>query len=1334
MDTFIFFCNGNKIIDPNVDNEETLLSYLRTKLRLTGSKWGCAEGGCGACTVMVSEYDPEHDEISHVSVNACLTPVCSLHLKAVTTIEGIGSTKTKLHPVQERIAKSHGSQCGFCTPGIVMSMYTLLRNNQLPSMEDIETTLQGNLCRCTGYRPILEGFKTFTKKNGCCKEQANGCCKSTVNSTGDLSEGNSSINGICSRLFEPESFTPYDATMDIIFPPELIMILKASKPQFLQFIGKRLKWLQPVTLQQVLDVKAEYPDVKFTVGNTEVGVEVKFKNSFYPIICSCTQVSEMNRLDVDAAGVRIGASVTLTRLYKFLQVQQQTLPVEKCKSFVAFLEMIHWFAGDQIRNVASIGGNIVTGSPISDLVPILMAARATIELVSTKGNRRIVKIDNEFYTGYRQNAMRADEVLSSVHIPFTNENEFIYAYKQAHRRDDDIAIVNAAMRVRFDSSHSKVTECSLAFGGMAATTKLALKTGKAVIGRAWNQSLLEDVCTCLADEMSLPPGAPGGMVEYRQSLTLSFFFKFYMTVKNHLAQFDCKSSKHSTTDNLVAFHRGEIMSTQLFQEVPSNRSPNDAVGRPIAHTSSFQQATGEAVYVDDMRSLQDELFMALVCSQHAHANIISVDFSKALALDGVHAYIDHKDVPGNNLIGVIVRDEEVFTKKEVTCCGQAIGGIVAKDRKTAQRAAKLVKIEYEDLETIVTIQQAINRQSYLGEPKIFQNGDIEEGFRKSEHILEGEMRVGEQEHFYLETNSCIVIPKGEKGEMEVYSATQSPSDVQHDVSRVLGVPSNRVVVKVKRVGGGFGGKETKAGLLAARAAVASHKLNRPIRCVLDRDEDMGSTGTRHAYLGRYKVGFSNDGRISALKLNLYSNGGNSVDLTFSVMFKSLSHADCCYNIPNRKITGYMCRTNIPSNTAFRGFGAPQSMMLMENIVNDVATFLKISHEKVREINMYEEGDYTHYMQKVENITLRRCWDECVQKSNYEHRKQKVVEFNRLNRWKKRGLYIIPTKFGIGFEARFLNQAGALVMVYTDGSVLLTHGGVEMGQGLHTKMTQVASRELGISIDKIHISETSTNTVPNTSPSAASTSSDLNGMAVRNACRAIRERLVPFKKDNPKGTWEDWVISAYKKGVSLSSTGYYENTKANYDFGNNKGQAYYYYTYGVGVSEVEIDCLTGDHQVLRTDIVMDVGDSLNPAIDIGQIEGAFIQGYGLFTLEEHRWSPSGRLLTKGPGFYKIPGFSDIPVEFNVSLLAGVPNDSAVCSSKAIGEPPLFLASSVFYAIKDAIASARSDAGVDGIFRLDSPATAEVIRMACVDEFTKPFPESEPGTFTPFFVRS
>lgn len=1346
----VFFVNGKKIEDDNCDPEWTLLRYLRDKLGIRGTKLGCAEGGCGACTVMVSRFERQTSTVRHLSVNACLALVASMHGTAVTTVEGIGSTKNGLHAVQERIARAHGSQCGFCTPGIVMSMYTLIRNTPNPTMEQIEENFSGNLCRCTGYRPILEGVRTFSQEaavtNGCGKKN---CCQLTTKteegvngeSNGDIN--NEKTNGnITEVLFDPSEFAPYDPTQEIIFPPELKLDSMLDN-QNLEFCGERVSFFRPTTLTHILQLKAKHPNAKLVVGNTEVGVEVKFKNQVYPVIINPSYVPELFDISITQDGVEFGAAVTLSSIEEILKEEVKEKKEYSTRIFTAVLEMFRWFAGKQIRNAAAIGGNIMTGSPISDLNPLLMAAEAILTLRSTDGERKVV-MDGKFFTGYRRNIVDQREILVSILIPYTKDNEYFFGYKQARRRDDDIAIVNAGMKVSFHHNTNKVTNVKLAFGGMAPTTVMANETMKELQGKCWDTSLLELASDTLLKDLPLPPSVPGGMVEYRRALTLSFFFKFYLSVRGCLSAMVpelCQPLSEEESRAVELHKHIDTKSTQIWQKVSPGQLPIDPIGRPLPHLAALKQVTGEAVYIDDMPKYNNELYGALVLSTKPHALIINIDESEALKIKGVERFFCHRDLPGKrNITGSsAVLDEEVFASSKVTCVGQVIGIIVATDQSTAQRAAKLVKVDYKEIHpVIITIQDAIEEKSWWDSWTI-NKGKVEEELSKAQHILEGEMHMGGQEQFYLETNAHLAVPLGEDGALELFSSTQNPAKTQALVAKALGVPSSHVVCRVKRMGGGFGGKETRSALVSVPISVAAVGLNRPVRCMLDRDEDMIMTGGRHPFLSRWRVGFNDEGIVSALSIDLYGNCGCSMDLSVGVVHRAIFTADNAYHIPNFRVTGYACKTNLPSNTAFRGFGGPQGMLFAEEVMSRVAAFCGLDHNLVREHNLYKTGDLSHINTVLERCTVRDCWNEVIKNSDFDIRLKAVHKFNKENKYVKRGLTMTPMKYGIAFGVLFLNQAGALVLVYTDGSVLLTHGGTEMGQGLHTKMIQVASRVLEIPYTRIHISETSTNTVPNTSPTAASASSDLNGGAVQNACEIIMERLAPYKKSNPNGSWDDWVKSAYFDRVSLSATGFFKTPNiTTFNFEKNEGRPFDYYSYGAAATEVELDCLTGDHKVLRTDIVMDVGDSLNPAIDIGQIEGAFVQGQGLFTLEELRYSPQGVLLTRGPGAYKIPGFADIPREFNVSLLRNSPNPRAVFSSKAVGEPPLLLAASIFYALKQAVSSVRQEQGVtdmsgpNAVFRMDSPATAERLRLACQDSITQKIKPAEPGSFTPWSV--
>lgn len=594
----------------------------------------------------------------------------------------------------------------------------------------------------------------------------------------------------------------------------------------------------------------------------------------------------------------------------------------------------------------------------------------------------------------------------------------------------------------------------------------------------------------------------------------------------------------------------------------------------------------------------------------------------------------------------------------------------------------------------------------------------------------GSVYIGGQEHFYLETQAALVIPRPEDSSMEIHSSTQNPTEGQHFVAKTLNIPAHKVQCHVRRIGGGFGGKETRSSFLIAALAVAARKSGRAVRCMMDRDEDMLFSGQRHPFKAEYRLGVSEEGMIMAADVQLFANGGHSLDLSLGVLERAMSHFDNCYRFPALRITGRICKTNLPSNTAFRGFGGPQAMFFCETMLTQAAQVLGMCPETIRRRNLYREGDHTHFGMTLENVPLTRLWRQLEQDCEFARRRAETDQYNRTSRWKKRGLALLPTKFGIGFGVRFLNQAGALVHVYSDGSVLLAHGGVEMGQGLHTKMCQIAAEALGAPLAAIHFEQTSTTTVPNTSPSAASASSDLNGMAVLDACRQISQRLEPLRATMPRASFAEIAQTAYLQRIDLSARGFYATPGLGFDWDRQEGRLFNYFTFGAACSEVELDVLTGDHQVLRSDLLMDLGRSLNPVVDVGQIEGAFTQGLGLFTLEQPLYLRSGMMLNRGPGGYKIPTASDVPRQFRVALFEASRNERAVHGSKAVGEPPLFLAASVFFALHDAVLAARRDAQREqekkqdgGAFDttalvMDSPATAERLRLACGDVFLRP----------------
>ena len=751
------------------------------------------------------------------------------------------------------------------------------------------------------------------------------------------------------------------------------------------------------------------------------------------------------------------------------------------------------------------------------------------------------------------------------------------------------------------------------------------------------------------------------------------------------------------------------------------------VGASAPHESAVGHVLGRALYIDDMPAMTGTLESALVLSSHAHARIVRIDFSRALRAPGVVAAIAAQDIPGVNDIAPICSDEPLLAADVVEYEGQPVAAIAAATLDQARAAAKLVDVDYEPLPAVLSIEDALARELFLAPPQEMARGDATTELAAARHRLSGEVRCGGQDHFYLEGQIALAIP-GDAGDMLVHSSTQHPTEVQHGVAHLLGLPFSAVTCEVRRMGGGFGGKESQATIIAGIAAVLAWKARWPVKLRLPRDDDMRATGKRHPFLIRYDVGFDGDGRIRALDLLLAADGGNVADHTPAVVTRALCHADNCYWLPHLRFRGLSCKTNTVSNTAFRGYGGPQGMLAIEAVVDAVARHLGLPTETVREKNYYGvgENDMTPYGMTVEDNIVARVVDELAITVDLAGWRADVDAFNRASPVIKKGLATMPVKFGISFNRPALNQAGALVHVYTDGSVLLNHGGTEMGQGLFVKVAQVVAEAFQVDLDGIRVSTTSTAKVPNTSPTAASSGSDLNGMAALDAAQQIKARMIRVAAEYFAASESEIVFAAnrvyagnrslsfpelaklsWEKRVSLSAAGYYRTPKIHWDQATCTGRPFYYFVYGAAACEVAIDTLTGETRVLRAELLQDCGASLNPAIDLGQIEGAFVQGMGWLTSEELWWDAEGRLRTHGPSTYKIPGSRDVPPIFNARILENVPNrEATVFRSKAVGEPPLMLAIAVWLAIRDAIAAAAPGRPVT----LDAPATPERVLAA------------------------
>ena len=761
-------------------------------------------------------------------------------------------------------------------------------------------------------------------------------------------------------------------------------------------------------------------------------------------------------------------------------------------------------------------------------------------------------------------------------------------------------------------------------------------------------------------------------------------------------------------------------------------SDTRAMGRSIPHESARAQVTGSAAYVDDVPEWQGTLHAAPITSRVAHGRLLGVDAREALAMPGVHGVVLAADIPGDPMLAAFAHDEPIFAQGSVQHVGQVIGLVVAESALQARRAARRVRPEIEELPAILEVREAHARQHYVLPPVTVRRGEPEAALALAPHRLHGQLAVGGQEHFYLEGQVAYAQPL-EQSQWQVLSSTQHPGEVQHWVAHALGVAAAQVRVVCRRMGGGFGGKETQAGHVAVWAALAARKFARPVKLRLDRDDDFLITGKRHPFAYDYDVGFDDSGRLCGMKLTMLANCGFSADLSGPVADRAVFHCDNAYFLGDVEIASFRCRTHMQSHTAFRGFGGPQGVIVIEAILGEIARALGLDALDVRRRNFYgtHERNVTHYQMPVEDNILTPLCEQLEASSRYRERRAAIAAWNRANPVLARGLALTPVKFGISFTATLFNQAGALVHVYTDGSVQVNHGGTEMGQGLHTKVAQVVADELGVPFDRVRVTASDTSKVPNASATAASSGTDLNGRAAQFAARNVRQNLAAFVAGldgcgagavefadgqvlTPAGArgFEQVVQAAYANRIQLWSDGFYRTPKIHYDKTTLTGRPFYYFAYGAACTEVAIDTLTGESRVLAVDILHDVGTSLNPALDVGQIEGGFVQGMGWLTSEELVWNAQGLLSTHAPSTYKIPTAGDLPKRWRIDLWPGPNREDNVGGSKAVGEPPFMLAVSVWEALRDAVAQARARQGRASAtpLPLDAPATPERVLRA------------------------
>ncbi|GLJ32809.1 hypothetical protein SUGI_0660680 [Cryptomeria japonica] len=1353
----VFVLNGQRTeVDlSQIHPETTLLSYLRYHTQYKGAKLGCGEGGCGACVVHLSKYNTDTKETEEFSISSCLTLLGSIDGCSITTTEGLGNCRDGHHAIHKRIAGFHASQCGYCTPGWCMSLYGALRqadakgNNDhrhgfsnISSLE-AEKAVAGNVCRCTGYRPIADVCKSFA---------------------GDVDLEDLGLNTFWKKdeLLDPNKLPEYNPTgvsTDSKFCGPRYEDARTTSLNFSykdEFSGEERVWIRPSTLDEVLGAleKAAEENVepKLVVGNTSAGI---YKSIEPKVFVDIRNISELQIIKRHDSGIEVGAAVTIAKLIKALEdtnaIADDTLDhgKENCTRSLVFEGLANHLkkvASAFIRNTASIGGNIIMAKKLSfdsDVATILLGANASVKIISTERVESVLTME-EFLD---KPCLDSRVLLLSVFIPNWNEvsnpvgnngsakfdEKLLFkTYRTAIRPlGNAVSYVNAAFLAQISLSRHQgnlvAKSLRLAFGAFGVSHAIrATSVEEFLVNKVISPGVLLEAIEMLKLQIIPVEGTPKSA--YRQSVAVGFLFDFISPLVKDIVppcipdSLEANNNQSGNTFNhkKCSFKTKSIIDGKQTMEFHDEYTP---VGQPSKKVAAELQASGEAVFVDDIPSPDNCLYGAFVYSKKALALIKKVDVKDALESPSVVSYISYSDIPkqGKNIsVDGWYGEEILFAEDTVECFGQPIGLMVANTWHDAKRAADKVSVDY-DCETlgppILSVEDAGAKNSFYSVPQIVAPkpvGDLAKGMSEADIRIESaEVRTGSQYYFYLETQTVLAIPDEDEC-MVVYSACQNPDVSQKTIAKCLGIPTHNVRVITRRVGGGFGGKAFRSIPAAVSCALAAYKLKRPVRMYLDRKTDMIMSGGRHPIKANYTVGLKNDGKITALHVDLFIDAGFTVD--FSPMLPyTIVKTMMKYNWGAFSVDYKVCKTNLPSKSAMRGPGETQGSFFAETIIEHVASILGLDSVVVREKNIHTlESAKLFYGSSVESpvsYTLPSIWEKLKQSASFYERMENIREFNATNRWFKRGLSLVPCFYVVRLSSR-----PARVTIFEDGSIAVEVGGVELGQGIWTKVKQMTAYALGqlwpgLSADimaKVRLFQSDSISLAHGGITAGSTTSEESCEAVRHACDILVQKLQPvqtlLKKSNPNGfSWNSLIFQAKSQSVDLSAQTYWVPDSS----------ASQYLNYGAGASEVEIDLLSGATTILQTDIIYDCGRSLNPAVDLGQIEGAFVQGVGFFMTEEHHVDNNGKLVSDGTWTYKVPTIDTIPRKFNVEILNSPFHQKRILSSKASGEPPLLLAASVHCAIREAIRAARKELPTDNNkhFRMDTPASMDVIKSLC-----------------------
>ncbi|KAL6205175.1 hypothetical protein ACLB2K_022437 [Fragaria x ananassa] len=1345
--SFVFAVNRRRFELPTVDPSTTLLEFLRSHTPFKSVKLGCGEGGCGACVVLLSKYDPVLNKVEDFSVNSCLTLLCSVNRCSITTSEGLGNTRDGFHSIHQRFSGFHASQCGFCTPGMCVSLFSALVNAQNTTdrlepppgfskmtVSQAEMAIAGNLCRCTGYRPIADACKSFSA---------------------DVDIEDLGFNSFWSKGDSKEamvdSLPPYNPHSEVCTFPEF---LKNEIRSSSCLDPKRYGWYSPAgieELQRLVEANASGESVKLVVGNTGTGYYKEL--ACYDRYIDLNFVPELSIIRMDRTGLNVGAIVTITKVIEALKKKTKGEHMSRGEVvFERIAKHMDKIASGFIRNTASIGGNLVMAQRNyfpSDIATILLAVDSTVNIVSGSGSEIILL--EEFL---KRSPLGPKSVLVSIKIPNWEavtkvsvglDTMLLFeTYRAAPRPlGNALPYLNAAFlaEVSKTSTGFMVHHCCLAFG--AYGTKHAIRARKVedfLTGKTLSAGVLHEAIKLVRAIVVPEEGTTNPA--YRSSLASGFLFEFFSPFIN----IDTEISD-GFVDNIL-FPTSEMNKNQhcnddfppvlsSAKQVVNLSTDYDPVGKPIIKSGAALQASGEAVYVDDIPSPTNCLHGAFIYSTKPLARVKGINVRTKPQPDGVSADLSFKDIPnGGENVGskTIFGSEPLFADDITQCAGQRLAFVVADTQKHADLAANAADVEYEmeDMEPpILSVEEAIKRSSYFEVPSFLypkQVGDISKGMAIADHkITSAQIKLGSQYHFYMETQTALAVPD-EDNCLVVYTSSQCPQFSHAVIAKCLGIPESNVRVITRRVGGGFGGKAVKSIPVATACALAAHKLHCPVRIYVNRKTDMIMAGGRHPMKIIYSVGFKSDGKITALQLDILIDAGMSADIS-PIMPRNILGSLKKYDWGALSFDVKVCKTNNPSRTAMRGPGEVQGSFIAEAVIEHVASTLSMQVDHVRNINLHTHCSLDLFYEDTAGepleYTLPSIWDKVAMSSSFNQRTEFVEEFNKCNTWRKRGISRVLVIHQVS-----LRPTPGKVSILSDGSVVVEVGGIELGQGLWTKVKQMAAFALGSIqcddsgdlLDKVRVVQSDTVSLIQGGFTAGSTTSESSCEAVRLSCDILVERLAPLKQQlqDQMGSikWEMLIEKAYLQALNLSASSLYAPEVTSMEYLN----------YGAAVSEVEVNLLSGETRILQSDIIYDCGQSLNPAVDLGQIEGAFVQGIGFFMLEEYMENSDGLVVSDGTWTYKIPSIDTIPKQFNVEVLNSGHHSKRVLSSKASGEPPLLLAVSVHCAARAAIKEARKQllqwGGLDGsasMFQLAVPATMPVVKELCGPESVESYLE-------------